>query len=218
MHSVIKAWVFNLPYRMQSVLMSALRGCDTARKDDPSKFITRALRPLVLNNADPSNTFMVGDGIPEDKHSKQFLWDIDCYPMHFVMHTAHAAEIIGYKYNGELDQRIATGPQMGRAVSTRIWWGDFYRNVMKGLHVNPETEEQLDVRLGFTPGEKAMQDVPSADLLAAFQAALIAGKPGFAQHLAKHGYGMADPADDHEWDAGTGTSHGGRTRKYSGSS
>ena len=131
-NSVLKAWVYELPFRMQSVLMSSLRGCDTAKKDDASKFIQRALRGVMLNDADPSNTFIVGE-VVEGEVCTQFLWDIDAYPMHYVMHTAHAAEIIGYKH-----------PDVGM----RQWWIDFYKKVCKGLHVNFETEEQLDVRLG----------------------------------------------------------------------
>jgi hypothetical protein len=153
---------------MQSVLMSALRGCDTARKDDVSKHVTRAIRPIVCNDADPTNTFM-GTTIPSEKAVEQFLWDLDSYPMHFVAHTMHAAEIIGYKH-----------PEK----SIRIWWLGFYRNVVRALHVNPETKEQLDVRLGFTPEEKR----------------------------------ATIERVEHVWDAGTGTSHGGRDRDWSGGS
>jgi hypothetical protein len=166
MNSVLKDWVLTLPFRMQSVLMSSIRGCDTARKDDVSKVLTRALRPILFNNADPSNSFM-GPPIPNDGAVKQYLWDLDSYPMHFVAHLMHAAEIVGYKHPDPL---------------LRKWWLTFYQNVIRALHVNPETEQQLDVRLGFTPDEKKIN------------------------------------ADRHQWDAGTGTSHGGRDRPWSGGS
>lgn len=166
-HSVFKEWIFTIPYRMQSVLMSALRGCDTARKDDNSKYISRALRGILLNNADPSNTFIVGDGIPEEKYVTAFLWDIDAYPLHFIMHLTHGAEIVGYKHPDPVLKK---------------WWLDFYKKVVKGLHLNFETEEQLDVRLGYTPAEKKDLAVKPAKLKTA--------------------------KDEDEWDAGTGTSHG----------
>lgn len=140
-HSVLKDWVFDLPFRMQSVLMAALRGCDTARKDDNSKFITRSIRALMLNNADPSNTFIVGNGIPEKQYVKAFLWDLDSYPMHFIAHTMHAAEIVGYKHPD---------------TDIRAWWRQFYIDLVKALHVNPEHEDQLNVRLGFTPAENQL--------------------------------------------------------------
>lgn len=137
LHSVLQDWMYTLPYRMQSVLMSSLRGCDTARKNDDSKYITRAIRALVLNNADPSNTFII-DGTPDESSVKSFLGDLDSYPVHFVTHTAHAAEIIGYKY-----------PQL----DTRHWWKEFYGKIVAALHLLPESQKQLDVRLGYTPTE-----------------------------------------------------------------
>lgn len=180
-HCVLKDWVLVLPYRMQAVLISGIRGCDTARKDDPSKAITRALRRLVMRNADPSNTF-IGDGIPKKELAEKFLWDLDSYPMHFVAHTMHAAEIVGFKFTGEncnlLDMEI---------VAHRKWWNQFYLDLVKALHLNPETEKQLDVRLGFTM-------VDREDLQ------------------------REQDEREQQWDAGTGTSHGGRQRQWSGGS
>jgi hypothetical protein len=130
--------MFELPFRMQSVLVSALRGCDTMRKEDPSKHITRALRAVLMHDADPTNSFMRSGDAPSN-HVNDFLADLDVYPVHFVLHLAHAAEIVGYKHPNNL---------------VREFWLKFYRGVIRAMHVNPETEEQLDVRLGFTPSEK----------------------------------------------------------------
>lgn len=182
-HSVLKEWVFNLPYRMQSVLMSALRGCDTARKDDNSKYLSRALRGILLNNADPTNTFIVGDGVPEEKYVTAFLWDVDSYPVHFIMHLSHAAEIVGYKH-----------PE-GRL---RTWWLDFYSKVVKGLHLNPETEDQLDIRLGYTPEEKKLLGI----------------KPAKTKEIKL----VKKEKEEHEWEAGTGTSHDNRRGSFRGGS
>lgn len=138
-HSVVKAWVFALPYRMQAVLLSALRGCDGRSKNDPSKHIVRSLRATLLNQADPTNSFMAInlDG-PPDEHVDAMVNDLDSYPLHFVTHLAHASEIVGFKY-----------PDKARKVR----WLAFYYKIVKGLHMMPETEAQLDVRLGFTPHE-----------------------------------------------------------------
>jgi len=138
MPPVFKPWMFELPFRMQSVLVSALRGCDTTRKEDPSKHITRALRAVLMHDADPTNSFMRSGDAPFTRVS-DFLVDLDVYPVHFVLHLAHAAEIVGYKHPNDL---------------VREFWLKFYRGVIRAMHVNPETEEQLDVRLGFTPVEK----------------------------------------------------------------
>jgi len=193
MPSVLKEWVFTLPLRMQSVLMCALRGCDTARKDDASKFITRGLRAMLLNNADPTNTFIVGEGIPDAVYVKTFLWDLDSYPLHFVMHTTHAAEIVGYKH---------PDPKL------RIWWTGFYKDLVKALHMNPETEGQLDVRLGTAPSEP--ERVPELEEDWADVRPEEPKKPSTKP--------KSKTLTKDKWDAGTGTSHGGRDRDWSGGS
>jgi len=191
MHSVLKPWFFTVPFRMQAVLMAGLRGCDTARKDDHSKTVTRGIRACLLNNADPTNTF-IGDPIPKDEIVKQFLWDLDSYPMHFIAHTMHAAEIIGYKY-----------PDL--VVSA--WWCSFYKDLVKALHLNPETEEQLDVRLGYTEAdEKALAEVGMT---------VPQPQPPKAKRVRKKREQLvvAGPVPDEKWDAGTGTSHGDRASR-----
>lgn len=202
MPSVLKAWVFDLPFRMQSVLMSALRGCDTARKDDVSKAVTRAIRPVMCNNADPSNTFM-GETFPPEDKLKQFLWDLDSYPMHFVAHTMHAAEIIGYKHPDE---------------KLREKWVKLYKDMVLALHLNFETESQLDVRLGFTPAEGITKKEPNRyDMILgapdAPEPVIVKPKTPKPKRPRK-----PRPPRSHAWDAGTGTSHGGRERVWSGGS
>lgn len=183
--SVTKDWVMELPFRMQSVLLAALRGYDHAPKDDPSKLITRSIRSLILNNADSSNTFITSS-IPDNKISEQFLWDIDGYPLHFIMHTTHAIEIIGYKYSDD-------------EAEIKSWYREYYFKLCKAFHLNPETEGQLDVRLGVTDEEIIVREERWQNF----------GKLMSKTVLKK---------SSKKWDAGTGTSHGNRTREYSGSS
>jgi hypothetical protein len=185
--SVTKDWVMELPFRMQSVLMAALRGYDLAKKDDDCKLISRSIRSLVLNNADPTNSFITSD-IPDKTISDRWLWDIDAFPMHFVCHTAHAIEIIGYKHPEE---------------KIRNWYLEYYKKLVKGFHLNFETEAQLDVRLGFTTAEEKIRDARDKVLTTT-----IASK---VEKVLKR-------VTKEKWDAGTGTSHGGRDRSYSGSS
>jgi hypothetical protein len=157
---------------------------------------------MLLNNADPTNSFIVGNGIPDPKYVQTFLWDLDSYPLHYVMHTLHAAEIVGYK---NPDRELGE------------WWTRFYLDLVKGLHLNPEMESQLDIRLGFTDAEKK---------------ALCIGpqEPNFEEDWAEvrperqppkpKAVPRAKPKKsvDAKWDAGTGTSHGGRDRDWSGGS
>lgn len=98
MPSIIQAWVENIGLRHQDVLISAMRGCDTAPRYDPSKLVQRLLRGAVLEphcgrTGKPMTCIMV-----EPDHDKwweiayPFLRSWDHYPNHYVMHFIHAAD------------------------------------------------------------------------------------------------------------------------------
>lgn len=128
--SVVKEWVNDLTWKQQTVLFCALRGCDTAEKGDPSKMIIRQLRGTVLNNAAGLNAeFMRAEPIDIRAFTKD---NLDAYPLHFMLHVAHAAEIIGYKHP---DNEI------------RAKWYEIYESIVHAFHMNVETEEQMDFRL-----------------------------------------------------------------------
>jgi hypothetical protein len=137
MKSVLQDWVMNLGLRHQGVLVNATRGCDDAPKNDPSKMLTRCYRAVILNAhvGDPRKSASyiewTGADILEERF-ENFRRNLDHYPHHYVMHLIHAIEIVGYKH-----------PDL--AVSAQ--WERFYLKLCKGLHVNPETDEQLDARL-----------------------------------------------------------------------
>lgn len=126
-----------LGLRHQGVLLTAVRGCDTAPKDDPSKRFVRCYRAIVLNphcgDAAKAKTFIEGVGHYElfDRFAA-FRKNLDHYPHHYVMHLIHACEIVGYKHP---DVRVAEH------------WRMFYAALAAGLHMNPETEAQLAGRL-----------------------------------------------------------------------
>lgn len=63
----------------------------------------------------------------------EYLRALDAIPHHFQLHLLHAAEIVGYKHP---DLRI------------RAWWWQTYKRLVHDMHLWPETEEQLDRRLG----------------------------------------------------------------------
>jgi hypothetical protein len=64
---------------------------------------------------------------------RDYLRELDAIPHHFQLHLLHAAEIVGYKHP---DQRI------------RRWWLQTYTRLVHDMHLWPETEEELDRRLG----------------------------------------------------------------------
>ena len=137
MKSIVQDWACKLGLRHQGTLMTAIRGCDIVPKHDISKSIARALRADVLNAhvGDPrkAKAFIevFEHGVFIDIMSK-FTSNLDHYPLHYVMHLTHAAEIIGYKHP---DQNTADR------------WRILYFTVCRRLHMHPETEAGLDARL-----------------------------------------------------------------------
>lgn len=62
-----------------------------------------------------------------------YLKQLDAIPHHFQLHLLHAIEILGYKHP---EPRV------------RAWWMQTYFRLVHDMHLWPETEEQLDRRLG----------------------------------------------------------------------
>lgn len=131
--SVVKEWLDVCTLKQQTVLLSALRGCDGKMKEDYSKPLTRKFRSVILKNAggvQKQGNFMhdsVGD-VDEIK----FISNLDHYPMHWLLHFLHAIEIVGYKHPDK---------------ESRCYWHKLYLMIVDALHLSPESEETLDARL-----------------------------------------------------------------------
>ncbi len=145
MTGIMKEWTQKLGLRHQGVLVSAVRGVDNEGKNDPSKALLRSYRNVILNSFnDHPSSFIDKVGFDEVKiRMENVLKDFDGYPIHFIFHLIFAAEIIGYKHPDEL---------------TRSLWNWFYRTFIHKLHLNPETEEQLDARLTCDEEEFSKRD------------------------------------------------------------
>lgn len=137
MRSIVQEWACRLGLRHQGVLMTAIRGCDGLEKNHVSKRIARAFRADVLNAhvGDPrkSKSFIqvFDEGVFTDM-VEELTGNLDVYPLHYIMHLAHASEILAYKHPD---------------LNTSARWRILYFRICKRLHMNPETEEQLDARL-----------------------------------------------------------------------
>lgn len=130
MSSVVQDWVSDLTWKQQTVLFCALRGCDTAEKNDPAKAIIRNLRGTVLHNAGtPNAEFMQYTEVNLLDFTKN---NLDAYPIHFILHVAHAAEIIGYRHP---DPKI------------RDYWYNVYAAIVSAFHMNVEEPMQMEFRL-----------------------------------------------------------------------
>lgn len=147
-NSILQPWVEALGLRHQGVLLTCVRGCDTAPKDDASKLLTRCFRATILRphcgDAAKAATFIQQVDLDTlVNRMNAFRKNLDHYPHHYVMHFVHGAEIVGYKHPAE----NVGGP-----------WRRFYFSLCRGLHVIPEPMSQLDERLDADEATFAARD------------------------------------------------------------
>lgn len=167
--SVIQEWVMALPMMQQTVLLTAVRGPDGLPKYHPTKFVLRWYRRCILLSAldgkvltdpcEPNGGSFTGPSLPSDvvadwprqmgHRVTEYLRALDEVPHHFQLHLLHAVEILGYKHPDP---------------TTRCWWNGVYVRLVHDMHLWPETEEQLDERLGDSrEGWLARGDVATND-------------------------------------------------------
>ena len=172
-------WVHGISIMQQSVLLSAIRGCDGMPKRHKHKPLVKWYRRCVLLSAFDGRAltepFSPGGGsftgpiadltvfrdtaphpISEYDHccnllqraTDDFIDSRDELPAHYTTHFMHAVEILGYKHPDD---------------TVREFWHDFYFRLVHALHLWPETEVQLDTRLGDTfEGWAARGDVSTS--------------------------------------------------------
>lgn len=155
MKSVFQEWTSALPMMQQTVLLTAVRGPDGLPKYGPCKYLLRWFRRCILLSAmdkralttpyennggsftGPSITIKPGQENDWEELMEPliagYLQSLDAIPHHFQLHFMHAAEILGYKHP---DTRI------------REWWCALYLRLVKDMHLYPESEQQMDERLG----------------------------------------------------------------------
>jgi hypothetical protein len=144
MKSVLNNWVCELPYMMQSVLICAVRNHDGFTKQNPAKDITRWLRRCILKSAfddrEMRDPFEQGGGNftgPIQQGSLErslvaFLNGRDEMSLHYYLHFAHAAEIIGYEHPVD---------------TIREWWKAAYVRMASACHMFPEPKDAMRLRL-----------------------------------------------------------------------
>jgi len=154
---VTQAWTHDISMMQQSVLLAAIRGPDgTPKYGGGAKMLLRWYRRCVLLSAmdgrvlaDPIESnggSFTGPSLQgtddldswEDRmqeHVNDYLRNVDALPHHYQMHFLHAVEILGFKHP---DTR------------TRLFWNRLYLRLVNDFHMHPETEEELDDRLGDT--------------------------------------------------------------------
>lgn len=144
--SVQPEWARALRIQQQSVLFLAGRGPDGVAKVHPCKAVVIAYRATVfvaakygrsLRWGERADTFMSLDRFADDRcwdeDVRKFFEHHDELPKHYLAHLMHGAQILGYKHPEE---------------RFRNRWRDFYLALVDSLHLAPESEEQMDLRLG----------------------------------------------------------------------
>lgn len=146
--SVQPEWALALNVQQQSVLFLAARGPDGIGKDHPCKDVVRAYRGTVLVAAkygrllewgerSVGDTFMsldlLASPIAWKEVTRQFFETADALPWHYRTHLLHGTQILGYKHP---DERF------------RERWYGFYLACVDDLHLRPESEFDMDARLG----------------------------------------------------------------------
>lgn len=147
MTSVLQSWVTELPLRAQGTLLTGIRGCDLAPKnpmdcdpDDrgcstgeqtPERQLAAYLRWCCLNTPDPREIDVPGawfqSSPPMFKPSQ-----LGHYPMHWVSHIMHCYEVVAYMHPNSFVS--------GEALHV-------YHKIVRGLHLNIETKEEMMDRL-----------------------------------------------------------------------
>lgn len=139
MNSILQDWVMALPLREQGTLLTCVRGCDLTPKmplDSIERKLVGALRASFLNPADPREVdfeagcfFISKPPKPESFKASE----LGHYPLHWVTHIMHSAEVIAYRHPNS---------------QVREMWMAIYVKIVHSLHLNIETRDQMIARLG----------------------------------------------------------------------
>jgi len=126
---VLLPWVQELPWKMQSVLISGLRGPDNHHAPY-LKAIVRWLRPVTQINADPSTDYMRNEDLPSYNDIKK---EIEFTTVHYFAHLLHALQIVMYHHP------LAEVNAVAR---------DYYLQLVEHIHLAPETRFRFRERMG----------------------------------------------------------------------
>lgn len=138
-NSVLQDWVMELQKREQGTLLTAVRGCDVAPKENHNlnsteRWLSAFVRWCFMNPADPREVDKA-DGcwfrsVPPPKFRPSALGH---FPLHWYTHVMHALKIISVRH-----------PNRIVAEQAKI----LYQSMVHSLHLEPESDEAMEQRLG----------------------------------------------------------------------
>lgn len=144
--SVQPEWCARLPLQMQSVLLLGARGPDGVGKFHPCKDVIRAYRGCVflaakygrlLQWGEKADDFMSLEKFADERQWELIVGDfkrsVDDLQHHYLLHLLHGVEILAYKH-----------PE----TPFRDRWLYFYNLMVDDMHLRPEPESVMDMRLG----------------------------------------------------------------------
>lgn len=144
MPSVLNDWVQDLTYMQQSVLISAVRNSDGTPKFHKQKPLIRWYRRCVLKSAfdgvqlwsptSPGGGSFTGPTHDIEEALDHFIDSRDEMSLHYYCHSMHAFQILGYKFPEE--------------IYARPFWYRAYERMAHAMHLWPESEADMDKRLG----------------------------------------------------------------------
>ena len=117
MSSVLKPWVMEMPWKMQSILLSGLRAPDV--KTDATKRICRWMRALTQNNADPSKGYMEPQSMDQELLDK-CMDELEYLPCHYVHHFADALRVLSLYYLDEASYPVTENAHLVTAECSAI--------------------------------------------------------------------------------------------------
>lgn len=141
MKSVLQDWVMELPLREQGTMLTCVRGCDLEPKSwistgvaySAGRRLTAFIRWAFMVPADirevdnQEGAFMMST--PPDPFKPSEFGHL---PEHWYAHAMHALEIIAYRHPNATIAHQAL---------------KMYEKMVKNLHLQPETKEQMIERL-----------------------------------------------------------------------
>lgn len=135
---VLADWVVELPWKIQTVLLTGTRGADT-HVSEQGRLTKRWMRTLVCKRADPGPLYMA-ESERDWPEPEKLMDDFEFYPVHYFAHAMHCFQIIG---NFHPDPVIKD-----RAAQC-------YVALVDGLHLHTESRTELINRLRSIPTEES---------------------------------------------------------------
>jgi hypothetical protein len=144
---VLQDWGMELPLREQGTMLTGVRGCDIVPKHPPTidetygcrtvegcveRQLSAFFRYCVLNPADPREIDIPGAWFQSRPPEQWKPSQLGHLPLHWYSHLMHSFEVVAYRHPDR---------------DLRGYASEIYGRLVRNLHLNPETKQQMIDRL-----------------------------------------------------------------------